>query len=56
MNKKQYVMMAAFLCATTTTMAAPVSVTTEEGYNTKISVKLFYHFFKCTSINPRYSE
>ena len=35
MNKKQYVMMAAFLCATTTTMAAPVSVTTEEGYNTK---------------------
>ena len=28
-------MMAAFLCATTTTMAAPVSVTTEEGYNTK---------------------
>ena len=35
MNKKQYVMMAAFLCATTTTMAASVSVTAEQGYNSK---------------------
>ena len=35
MNKKQYVMMAAFLCATTTAMSAPVSVTTEQGYNGK---------------------
>ena len=35
MNKKQYVMMAAFLCATTTAMAAPVSVTTEQGYSAK---------------------
>ena len=35
MNKKQYVMMAAFLCATTTAMAAPVSVTTEQDYSAK---------------------
>ena len=35
MNKKQYMMMAAFLCATTTSMAAPVNVTTEQSYNAK---------------------
>ena len=35
MNKKQYMMMAAFLCATTTSMAASVNVTTEQSYNAK---------------------
>lgn len=35
MNKKQYMMMAAFLCATTTAMAAPVNITTEQSYNSK---------------------
>ena len=33
MNKKQYMMMAAFLCATTTAMAAPVNITTEQSSN-----------------------
>ena len=36
MNKKQYMMMAAFLCATTTSMAAPVNVTAEQSYDSKI--------------------
>ena len=31
MNKKQYMMMAAFLCATTTSMSAPVNVTAEQS-------------------------
>lgn len=35
MNKKQYMMMAAFLCATTTAMAAPVNITTEQSSNSK---------------------
>ncbi len=35
MNKKKYMMMAAFLCATTTAMAAPVNITTEQSYNSK---------------------
>ena len=36
MNKKQYMMMAAFLCVTTTSMAAPVNVTAEQSYDSKI--------------------
>ena len=34
--------MAAFLCATTTAMAAPVSVTAEQGYK-NVNVKNCYH-------------
>ena len=35
MKKKQYMMMAAFLCTTTTFMAAPVSINTNQSYNSK---------------------
>ena len=35
MKKKQYMMMAAFLCTTTMAMAAPVSINTNQPYNAK---------------------
>lgn len=35
MKKKQYMMMAAFLCTTTMAMAAPVNINTNQPYNAK---------------------
>ena len=35
MKKKQYMMMATFLCTTTMAMAAPVNINTNQPYNAK---------------------
>ena len=46
MKKKQYMMMATFLCTTTMAMAAPVNINTNQPYNARMDKWKAMHHWK----------